>query len=78
MELPVRTLTNLARNALTSDLRGWLSLTAMSKQYQDDLDRQLQELKKWQQILEPSSGSIQVARKVEYVDGPGSRKNPGE
>lgn len=50
MELPVRTLTKLAKNALTSDLRGWLSLTAMSKQYQDNLNRQLQELKKWQQI----------------------------
>jgi hypothetical protein len=64
MELPVRTLTNLARNALTSDLRGWLSLTAMSKQYQDDLTRQLQELKKWQQIWSHHPATSQLPERL--------------
>lgn len=67
MELPVRTLTNLAKEALTSDLRGWLSLTAMSKQYQDDLDRQLQELKKWQQIWSHHPATTQLPERLSML-----------
>lgn len=67
MELPVRTLTNLAKNAVTSDLRGWLSLTAMSKQYQNDLDRQLQELEKWQQIWSHHPAAIQLPERLSML-----------
>jgi outer membrane PBP1 activator LpoA protein len=67
MELPVRTLTNLANNALTSDLRGWLSLTAMSKQYQDDLNRQLQEFKKWQQIWSRHPAASQLPDRLNIL-----------
>lgn len=49
-ELPHRTLQKLAEQAITNDLRGWLSLTAMTKQYQDNPTRQLLELQKWQKI----------------------------
>lgn len=48
MELPVRTLSQQASKAVTSDLRGWLSLAAMTKQFQNDPIRQLQELARWQ------------------------------
>lgn len=50
MELPVRTLFSEAERALTSDLRGWLSLTAISKQYQGSIDEQLAQLEKWRQL----------------------------
>lgn len=49
-ELPHRTLQKLAEQAITNDLRGWLSLTAMTKQHQDNATRQLSELQKWQKI----------------------------
>lgn len=49
MELPARTLSQQASKAVTSELRGWLSLAAMTKQYQNDPIRQLQELTRWQQ-----------------------------
>ena len=48
LELPARTLSQQASKAVTSDLRGWLSLAAMTKQYQNDPIRQLQELTRWQ------------------------------
>jgi len=49
-ELPEHTLTNLATMAVTSDMRGWLSLAALAKRYRDDPASQLQELNKWRQI----------------------------
>jgi outer membrane PBP1 activator LpoA protein len=49
-ELPEHTLTNLAKTAVTSDMRGWLSLSAMAKKYKDNPTRQLQELTNWKQI----------------------------
>ncbi|MDK1023313.1 MAG: penicillin-binding protein activator [Gammaproteobacteria bacterium] len=49
-ELPEDTLTRLATMAVTSDMRGWLSLAALAKKYRDDPTTQLQELSKWRQI----------------------------
>jgi outer membrane PBP1 activator LpoA protein len=49
-ELPEHTLTNLATMAVTSDMRGWLSLAALAKKYRDDPTNQLEELNKWRQI----------------------------
>ncbi len=49
-ELPEHTLTNLATKAVTSDIRGWLSLAALAKKYRNNPTRQLQELNKWRQI----------------------------
>ncbi len=48
LEVPARSLASQASKAITSDLRGWLSLAAMTRQYQNDPLRQLQELNKWQ------------------------------
>ncbi|MFT7688211.1 MAG: outer membrane PBP1 activator LpoA protein, partial [Candidatus Azotimanducaceae bacterium] len=44
MELSASTLTKQAQKAMTSDLRGWLSLAAMSKQHQNNPLAQLEEL----------------------------------
>ena len=48
--VPAKSLVNHADKAITSDLRGWLSLAAMTKQYQNDPLRQLQELNNWKQL----------------------------
>lgn len=50
MELPADTLVDQANKAITSDLRGWLSLAAMTKRYQNDPLQQLVELNKWKKI----------------------------
>ena len=47
MELPEKSLATQARRAITSDLRGWLSLAAMAKQHQNDPLKQLRELNRW-------------------------------
>ncbi len=47
MELPPETLFNQAERAITSDLRGWLSLAALSRQNQDDPLEQLVALNRW-------------------------------
>ena len=47
MESPAETLFNQAERAITSDLRGWLSLAAVSKQSQDDPLEQLVALNRW-------------------------------
>ncbi len=49
-ELPEPTLTNLAKTAVTSDMRGWLSLAAMTKKYRENPARQLEELNNWKII----------------------------
>lgn len=49
-ELPEHTLTTQATMAVTSDMRGWLSLAALAKKYRDDPSTQLAELNKWRQI----------------------------
>jgi len=48
LEMPARSLASQASKAITSDLRGWLALAALTRQYQNDPLRQLQELNKWQ------------------------------
>ncbi len=50
LELPARNLADHAARAITSDLRGWLSLAAMTKQYQNDPVRQLEELNNWKKV----------------------------
>ncbi|MEO2176594.1 MAG: penicillin-binding protein activator [bacterium] len=47
LELPAKSLSAYAEKAVTSDLRGWLSLAAMTKQYQGNPQRQFQELNRW-------------------------------
>ena len=63
LQLSEKTLQLQAEQSITSEIRGWLSLAAMAKRFQDDPLRQLNSLKKWQQawpnhpaaIIVPSS-----------------------
>jgi hypothetical protein len=50
LELPAETLTEQANKAITSDLRGWLSLAAMTRQHQNSPMQQLQALGQWRQV----------------------------
>jgi outer membrane PBP1 activator LpoA protein len=47
MSIPTQSLVSQAERAITSDLRGWLSLAAMTRQYQADPLQQLQALEDW-------------------------------
>jgi hypothetical protein len=49
LQLSEKTLRLQAKESITSEIRGWLSLAAMTKRFQDDPLRQLNALKKWQQ-----------------------------
>ncbi|MEX2489070.1 MAG: penicillin-binding protein activator [Pseudomonadales bacterium] len=50
LKVPVDSLANQATDAVSSDLRGWLSLAAMTKRHQDNPLKQLKELQRWQQL----------------------------
>ena len=47
LSIPTQQLISQAENAVTSDFRGWLSLAAMTRQYQADPLQQLQALTDW-------------------------------
>jgi outer membrane PBP1 activator LpoA protein len=50
LELQQSNLNEQANKAITSELRGWLSLAAMTKQYQNTPMRQLEALNQWQRV----------------------------
>ncbi len=50
LNLPADALTEQANKAITSDLRGWLSLAAMTRQYQHNPMQQLEALNRWRLV----------------------------
>ncbi|XOV87292.1 MAG: penicillin-binding protein activator [Pseudomonadota bacterium] len=60
MELPANTLLSQAEKAITSDLRGWLSLAAMTKRYQNDPLRQLTELNNWKKVWSSHPAAVSL------------------
>ena len=60
MQIPYRNLNEQARKAITSDLRGWLSLASLTKRFQDDPIVQLQELNKWRRVWSSHPAAIQL------------------
>lgn len=60
LEVPAVSLGNQAENAITSELRGWLSLAAMTKQYQNDPLRQLRELNNWKKLWSNHTAATQL------------------
>ena len=67
LELPASSLVNHASKALTSDLRGWLSLAAMTKQYHNDPLRQLQELNNWKKIWSHHPAAAQLPASLQML-----------
>ncbi len=64
LQVPARSLADQANKAITSDLRGWLSLAAMTRRYQDDPLRQLDELNKWKQVWPNHPASIRLPQSL--------------
>lgn len=60
LQLSEKTLQLQAEQSITSELRGWLSLAAMTKRFQDDPPRQLNALKKWRQAWPNHSAAVIV------------------
>ncbi len=60
LQLSERTLQQQAEQSITSEIRGWLSLAAMTKRFQDDPLRQLNALKKWRQAWPNHSAAVIV------------------
>jgi len=50
LEIPTRSLAAQAEKAITSDLRGWLALATMTKQFQNDPLQQYEGLVSWQKV----------------------------
>lgn len=66
-ELPADTLAQDAENAISGDVRGWLSLAAMTKQYQNDPLKQLDELNKWKQLWAGHPAALQLPRSLQML-----------
>ncbi len=67
MELPANTLLSQAEKAITSDLRGWLSLAAMTKRYQNDPLRQLTELNNWKKVWSSHPAALRLPASLEVL-----------
>ncbi len=65
--LPVATLTQQAELSITSEIRGWLSLAAMTKRYQHDPLRQLNALKEWQRAWSTHPAAIIVPASLQML-----------
>jgi uncharacterized protein len=64
LEVPSRSLASQASKAITSDLRGWLSLAAMTKRYQNDPLRQLEELNNWRRVWPDHPAAIRLPQSL--------------
>ena len=67
LELPANSLVNHASKAITSDLRGWLSLAAMTRRYQSDPLRQLQELNNWKKVWSHHPAAAQLPASLQML-----------
>ena len=64
LQLPYETLVKQAELSTISDIRGWLSLAAMTRRFQHDPDRQLEALNDWRQLWSNHAASIQLPRSL--------------
>lgn len=67
LQLPERTLQLQAEQSITSEIRGWLSLAAMTKRFQDDPLRQLNALKKWRLAWPNHSAAVIVPASLQML-----------
>jgi len=67
LELPQSSLDQQAQKAITSDLRGWLSLAAMSKQYQNRPKRQLEALGQWRLVWSSHPAASRLPAKLSML-----------
>jgi hypothetical protein len=67
LELPVRSLVFQAKKAITSELRGWLSLAAMTKQHQNDPLKQLRELDRWKKVWSSHPAAVNLPNSLQTL-----------
>ena len=67
LQLSEKTLQLQAEQSITSEIRGWLSLAAMTKRFQDDPLRQLNALKKWRQAWPNHSAAVIVPASLQML-----------
>ena len=67
LQLPEKALQRQAGQSITREIRGWLSLAAMTKRFQDNPLRQLSALKKWQQAWPNHSAAIIVPASLQML-----------
>ena len=67
LQLSEKTLQLQAEQSITSEIRGWLSLAAMTKRFQDDPLRQLTALKKWRQAWPNHSAAVIVPASLQML-----------
>ena len=68
MALPPKLLKNYAEQAVTNDLRGWLSLAAMTKQYQNRPSQQLRSLTNWKRLWVGHPAAKQLPQQLSFLD----------
>ncbi|GJL67303.1 MAG: penicillin-binding protein activator [Nitrospirales bacterium] len=64
LEIPQANLNAQAQKAITSELRGWLSLAAMTKQYQSRPMRQLEALGQWRRVWANHPAAIRLPEQL--------------
>jgi outer membrane PBP1 activator LpoA protein len=67
LEMPENSLNQQAQKAITSDLRGWLSLAAMTKQYQSSPMRQLEALGQWRLVWSSHPAASRLPAKLSML-----------
>ena len=67
LRLSEKTLKRQAEQSITSETRGWLSLAAMTRKFQDDPLRQLNALKKWQQAWPSHPATVIVPASLQML-----------
>ena len=68
MTLPAALLKRYATDAATNDLRGWLSLAAMTKQLQNRPSQQLRALTNWKKLWAGHPGAQQLPKRLAFLD----------
>jgi len=64
LALPQNSLDAQAQKAITSELRGWLSLAAMTKQYQSNPIRQLEALSQWRRVWSSHPAALRLPARL--------------
>ena len=69
LNVPAKSLGVQANEAITNELKGWLTLVAMTRQYQNNPDRQFQELNNWKKAWPQHPASVILPRSLTMLSG---------
>ena len=69
LNVPAKSLGVQANEAITNGLKGWLTLAAMTRQYQNNPGRQFQELNNWKKEWPQHPASVILPRSLTMLSG---------